>query len=277
MALTPEVRVTQGRVYSLTEGATLRLTQARVYASINFPTEELRTTQARVYASTKSGMDLRVTQARVYAAVRGRMDNPRLRAWTFTLDGHDFYVLRLGDTRTLVYDVSSEQWMDWASWEQDFWRASLGASWVGGTALADEYGSNVIVGDDTFGLLWFLDPEQGFDEHPDAAIDEDLPIEHIAMAQLPMRGRDVVPCNVVYLTADNDGPTFSGASVTLSISDDAGKTFWDADTIAIEVGNPEQEFNWYSLGQIGTPGRLFKITDNGLTRLDDFKMNDDGN
>jgi len=204
------------------------------------------------------------------------MDNPRLRAWTFTLDGHDFYVLRLGDTKTLVYDVSSEQWMDWASWEKDYWRASLGANWVGGTALADTWGSNVIVGDDTFGLLWFLDPDQGFDEHPDYAIDVDMPIEHIAMAQMPMRGRDVLPCNVVYLTADNSGPTFTGAAVTLSISDDAGKTFWDADTITIEVGNVEQEFNWYSLGQIGTPGRLFKIVDNGLTRLDDFKMNDDG-
>lgn len=275
MALTPEVRVTQGRVFSLAEGSTLRLTQARVYASINFPTEELRVTQGRVYAAATAAMALRVTQARVFAAVRGRMDNPRLRAWAFTLDGHDFYVLRLGDTKTLVYDLYSQQWMDWSSWEKDYWRANIGANWLGANADADEFGSNVIVGDDTFGLLWLLDPNQGFDEHPDYTIDEDLPMERVVMAQMPIGGRAVMPCNVVYLTADNSGPTFTGATVTLDISDDEGKSFQAQGTITIAPENSGQELAWRSLGQISAPGRLFRITDTGLARIDSLEMNDD--
>jgi hypothetical protein len=69
--------------------------------------------QAEGLVFAKNSMALRVPQADVLAYVRGRIQNPKLRAWTFTLDGHDFYVLRLGMDLTLVYDVYSEQWMDW--------------------------------------------------------------------------------------------------------------------------------------------------------------------
>ena len=92
---------------------------------------------------------------------------PQARVWTFSLDGHDFYVLRLGDSETLVYDLYSEQWVDWANFQKEFWRANNGQNWAGASKLAYTYGSDVVVGDDTYGLLWFLDPEQPYDQDPD--------------------------------------------------------------------------------------------------------------
>lgn len=277
MALTPQIRATQaGILVAETADNDLRVTQAHTLTAINFPTEQLRTTQAGVVVAAKYNNDIRVSQVRTLVAIRGRVDNSKLRAWTFSLDGHDFYVLRLGDDTTLVYDLYSEQWVDWASFGKDFWRPSVGINWTGAAGLADTYGSDVLIGDDTYGLLWFLDPEQPYDQDPDSAepVQEQY-FERITMGQVPMKGREVLPCYAVWLTTDMGDPAYTGAGVTLEISDDAGATFDDMGTVTVTAGVNSPELSWYSLGQIAAPGRLFKITDDGaIARIDGLEMND---
>src|SRR5690606_14907332 len=98
--------------------------------------KQVRATSLRISSLFRQiTQQLRVTQLRVISLVRGRVANPRVRTWTFTLDGHDFYVLRLGDQETLVYDVSTEQWVNWDSAGLPFWRPNVGMSWIGGTPL----------------------------------------------------------------------------------------------------------------------------------------------
>jgi hypothetical protein len=154
------------------------------------------------------------------------------------------------------------------------WRPNTGISWIGGQALAHQYGSNILVGDDTWGLLWFLDPKQPYDAHADYLNPtQQLDFERVVMGQLPNRGRGAMPCYVIFLAGDNYGITADDFTpgVTLEYSDDGGVTYDDAGTLGIS-----QSYEWYSLGQIDAPGRLFKITDNGVfTRIDDMKMNDD--
>lgn len=217
-----------------------------------------------------------VSQLIVRAIVRGHTENPRIRAWTFTLDGHDFYVIRLGDIATFVYDVYSEQWVDWQDWNHEYWRLSIGTTWGGAAALAHTYGSSVIAGDDTWGLLWFLDPNQPYDQHPDETNPtEELYFERITMGQIPMRGREVLPCYAAWLTTDMGDPAYDGAGVTLEISDDGGVTFDDMGNVTITSGANYPELSWYSLGQIEAPGRLFKISDDGaVARIDGLEMND---
>jgi hypothetical protein len=190
------------------------------------------------------------------------------------VDVHDFYVLRLGDSETLLYDLSTEQWVDWDSFGLAFWRANTGVTWVGAQALAHQYGSSVVVGDDTWGLLWFLAPEQPYDEHPDSTNPaQQIEFDRVVMGQFPERGRGVTPCYAIFLTGDNYGITADDFTpgVTLEYSDDAGTTYEDAGTLGVS-----QSYEWLSLGQIDNPGRLFKITDNGIfARIDDMKMNDD--
>jgi hypothetical protein len=245
----------------------------------NIPSEALAATQAGANVVLREESPVALTQANILAVVKGRVANPRIRAWTFTLDGHDFYVLRLGDTETLIYDMSTEQWVDWDSFDLPVWRPNTGITWIGGQALADTYGSSIIAGDDTWGLLWFLAPEQPFDDHADYLnATQEIQFERVVMGQLPNRGRGTLPCYVIFLTGDNYGITADDfvPGVTLEYSDDGGKTYDDAGTIELTVGNENQAYEWYSLGQIDAPGRLFKITDNGVfTRIDDMKMNDD--
>lgn len=276
-----DTRLTQAVVYALAgmgAGGAVHLNQANVYAMGTEPSGEVRLTQGNVYALGGTGAEGKtiLTQANVYALGRGRIGNPRVRVWTFALDGHDFYVLRLGDFLTFVYDVYSEQWVDWADLDQLFWRANVGINWTGGTGLGNQYGSNVLVGDDVYGLLWFLDPDQPYDENPDSSDPvNEVFFDRITMGQVPMVGREVLPCYAAWLTTDMGDPGYVGAGVTLEISDDGGVTFDNMGTVTVTPGELSPELSWASLGQIGAPGRLFRITDDGaIARIDGMEMND---
>ncbi len=302
MVATPETRVTDADTLVATGGpaGNVRLTAFDALVAINFPTAGIRATeyQLEVAAKSTSGMPIRTTgvdalvalkgiealrtsEAAILVAARGRVENPKLRAWTFTLDGHDFYVLRLGLGLTLVYDVYSEQWMDWDAFEKDYWPVNIGINWVGGVGLltpeGGNWGSNVLVGDDSLGLLWFLDPDQPYDESFDGPLDPapEKYFPRTVMGQLPVNGREVLPCYAAWLTTDMGNPAYFGAGVTLEISDDAGKTFEDMGLVSVTQGDSRPEVSWYSLGQIEAPGRLFRISDDGaIARIDGMEMND---
>lgn len=263
-------------VRSVTEGANARVSNFPVRTVFNYPADGARVSQTAIRTLGEFGPRARVSQLVVRALVRGHVENPRIRAWTFTLDGHDFYVLRLGDIATLVYDLYSEQWMDWQDFTHTYWRPSIGTTWRGASALGAVYGSSVLAGDDTWGLLWFLNPEQPYDEHPDyQAEEQQLYFERITMGQVPMRGRENLPCYAAWLTTDMGEPAYDGAAVRLEISDDGGVTFQDMGSVEINLDADYPELAWYSLGQIEAPGRLFKITNDGaIARIDGMEMND---
>lgn len=267
-------RVSQFTVRSLTEGNEANVSQLAVRSIYNFPAEAGRVSQFIVRSLDEPTPRARVSQFLVRAIVRGRIENPTVRAWTFTLDGHDYYVLRLGDTQTLVYDTYSKQWMDWADLGSGTWRANYGINWIGGQGLGIGYGSDVVAGDDNLGLLWFLAPEQPFDGSADDGGDP-IYFDRITMGQVVQTGREVLPCYAAWLTTDMGDPAYEGATVTLEISDDAGVTFSDMGSVEVTLGTTNPQLAWYSLGQIGAPGRLFKITDDGaVARIDSMEMND---
>ncbi len=258
----------------------IRAAQAFARVLYNIPTTGIRASSAYVSVVTKTSNEVRAAAANVTVVWRGRISNPTLRAWTFTLDGHDFYVLRLGDLATLVYDTFAKQWSDWTGEDSLFWRANTGMNWVGGQVFATQYGSNVVVGDDAWGLLWFLDPDLGWDQHPDASNGtQQLPFERAVTGQITTRGRTSIPCYAVFLAGDNYGLTATDFTpgVTLETSDDDGRTFDSQGTITVPVDySAEDPYEWLSLGQINSPGRLFRITDNGVfARIDGMDMNDD--
>lgn len=263
-------------VRSVDAGASARVSQFLTRSVFNFPAEQGQISQFFLRVFDEPDPDALVSQLTVRVLIKGHTESSRLRAWTFTLDGHDFYVLRLGDLLTLVYDVYSEQWMDWQDFTHAYWRPNIGTTWNGASALAHNFGSSVIAGDDTWGLLWLLDPDQPYDEHPDyTAPEQQVYFERITMGQVPIRGREVLPCYAAWLTTDMGDPAYLGAGVRLEISDDGGKIFEDMGYVTVTSGENKPELSWYSLGQIGAPGRLFKITDDGaITRIDGLEMND---
>lgn len=264
-----DVRAPQGGVLvTFGPGSTpfINATQAATMVAYNIPAEYIKATYAGTFAAIRQNADINVTQAQVLALVRGSISNPKLRVWTFDLDGHEFYVLRLGNSKTLVYDKTTEQWSWWASSNLGSWRANIGTNWVQSGSIAQNHGSNVVVGDDSLGILWILNPEQGYDDSVDSIDREEgivRPFTRIATGQALARGRITIPCYQVYAVADTGLPAYEGATVSLSYSDDDGKNFISAGPIEVESGNYYQEFAWRSLGLIRSPGRLFRITDDG--------------
>jgi hypothetical protein len=192
-----------------------------------------------------------------------------VRAWPLSLDGHDMYVLRLGTIETLIYDKLSKQWFSWASKDNAVWAVNTGFEWLGGVGIG---ATNIVVGDDTTGTLYFLNPEQPFDS---PEILQEVYFDRIVMGQLPIRGREVMPCYTVWITGDMGQPAYSGAGVTLYSSDNGGETWFSHGSIEVTSDVFRPELLWTSLGQIQAPGRLFMIIDDGaLTRIDDMQMND---
>ncbi len=275
MASTPFIEGSQGYIQSVS-GTNSRedVSQAFVFGIINFPTPEVQSSQVFVQVvNTRPGI-LDVSQAFVQVVARGRIENPRLACWKFKLDAHEFYVVRLGENKTLVFDMLTKQWSWWASPLRNTWRLTTGLNWKEPGDAAFTYGSNVVCGDDTTGALWFLNPEQGYDDVPDPDDDTQVPFFRRATAQVISRGRAFIPVYDLFLTGTPGQPAFINATVSLKYSDDGGKTFVNAGTLTVNPDEFVQEFAWRSLGRIQAPGRIFQIEDDGaFARIDGLDMN----
>lgn len=254
--------------------AGIRAPAAEITTVYNIPTIGLRAAEAVVTNLTKTTNTIRAAQAQVTTIVKGRIENRKARCWPGSLDGHDLYVLRLGDTRTLVYDLTTDCWMEWADPDAEFWRPQCGMNWfgMGNNSFTRGITSDLIAGDDNFGLLWVVEPERGYDEAPR----DDLPdaaFTRRVVGGVPMRMRATQKVGAVYATIDGGDPQFAGGAITLRTSDDNGETWQDHGTITIEPGNWNQEIVWRSIGLIKAPGRIFELTDNGATvRIDGLDM-----
>ena len=111
-----------------------RASQLAVRSVFNYPSDAGRISQFFVRSFDEPTPMLRASQLLVRVLIKGRVDEPKVRAWTFTLDGHDFYVLRLGTAETLVYDLHTGEWHVWGSGTARLWRAYSGCNWIGGRA-----------------------------------------------------------------------------------------------------------------------------------------------
>lgn len=197
-------------------------------------------------------------------------------AWSFVLDGHAYYVLRLFN-ETLVYDFLSQSWYNWGSGTSDIWNARTGAFFRADLTAVQENTMNfdpnsnlshVLVGDEVNGALYFLYPQGSVDDNNTGT--GTATFERIVYGQLLQRGRDYAPCAAVEVLgsigfAQNSGQT----SVTLSYSDDMGNTYTSAGAITVTPATFDTRLEWRSLGSMKEPGRIFNITDAGaLVRID---------
>lgn len=271
-----DARSSLARVFSLAEGSSFGLSFGHVYVAANYPAEELRLSNVQAFVVPELDTTVKVTLARVFVVGRGRVSPRFLRAWTFTLDGHDFYVLHM-PTETLVYDLSSERWHVWGSDDAALWRGWLGRQWITNLPTAQNYGSNIVVADDSRSTLYFLSPEDAVDDSGNFDIDEPRPFKRVLTGQVTLRGRSWTPCNGVSIMGSVGqllNETYN--TVELETSDDIGVTYVSHGTCEVVDGDPLARLEWLSLGSMTAPGRLFRVTDYGaLVRVDDLSTVDE--
>lgn len=261
----------QGFATIVSEATATALASSLFVTSVwQLPAENSLTSQE--YATAVVETEATAEASEVYAMVvwRGFTARPEIRAWTFTLDGHDFYVLRLGASETLVYDLYSEHWSVYGTGTDALWRANTGRNWQGGRKHALNK-SDVIVGDDRTGALYFLSPEDDTDDDP--LTDEAIPFQRYVTGQIVVRpGYASNPCYGVQLFGSIGSPA-SDDTVTLEISDDLGDTYTSMGDLTLDGSSFTTRAHWRSLGSMVAPGRLFRVTDEGaLKRIDGLVM-----
>lgn len=174
--------------------------------------------------------------------------NSRKRAWSFTLDGHTFYVLDLGSQGTWVYDKLSGQWAQFVTEGYAQWNFANGCMW----------GQRIVAGDMVTTDMWEMNPSALFDNGA-------AEITHVVTGGVITRSRTYHSVDSFYLACSpgllQDGGAAS--NVTLSFSDDQGHTWTDMDTLTLLADDWSAEIAWTSLGSFAAPGRIFKITDVG--------------
>jgi hypothetical protein len=188
----------------------------------------------------------------------------------FSLDSHDMYVLRLGDDETLIYDLETDSWSSWDSPGRNTWRATGSLNWVGilGSGEANVPQTNLICGDDTFGVLWALDPTTGVDDGPFAGMPV-RPFTRTVTGGLPMRGRASPRNNSVTLTVSIMDTSAVDATLQLRISDDNGVTYKNCGAVRAPTSTNFSEVRWRSLGLIRAPSRIYEFSDTGaVVRID---------
>lgn len=187
----------------------------------------------------------------------------RLRVWPYSLDGHDYAVFRLGPSESLVYDLATGQWAEWRSPDRSNWRAHIGQNWIGMSAdtFARGFGSDVVCGDDTEGVLWILDPTAGQDDDPTTG--DPVPFTRTVTGGVSLASRETVPCGAVQVGLSLGNPALTGATISLRTSDNAGHSWTSHGSITVAADDHTAVIEWRALGQMKQPGRVFEISDNG--------------
>lgn len=244
--------------------------QAVMTAAFRPPaTKYIRSSQDILSASTTGRGVPGTSQVVGLVAYRtGSVEDLNNRAWTYTLDGHIFYVLTLGEQGTYVYDMTTGQWTQWQTQGLSGWNMEIGTTWQGKIIAADQQNP----------IIWELTPKSFIDDDFKAQI-------RVATGALPVRQRTFTAVYAVTLTASVGKVTVPDTvpatigEVTLSYSDDQGVSFVSAETIPIVIGNSKQQIQWLSLGTMQAPGRVFRITDTGaITRIGgaDAELSEEG-
>lgn len=183
-------------------------------------------------------------------------DENRTRAWAFTLDGHLFYVLDLGQEGTYLYDMDTGQWWRARTGGYLGWNMRVGTTW--------QAPNRVMAGDTLNGYVWEMSPTDLLDE-------EFRTIEHIVTGGVVTRSRVSLGVESVRI-AGSIGQVqddIDGIATSMRFSDDAGKTWSEPMTVLIDQGNFDKEIAYRSLGSFAAPGRVFEFSDiGGMLRID---------
>ena len=159
------------------------------------------------------------------------------------------------------------------------WKAYTGINWLGGRVNASVYGSDILVGDDANGALYFLDPEGKDDDDAVEGSAVARPFTRQVQTQTTYNsGYKSIPC-YGFQAFGSTGKAGSDETINLQVSDNRGSTYDDMGDITVPDTEYSFRLSWKSLGSIQAPGRLFRITDTGaLQRIEalQLEVGDDG-
>ena len=252
MALTPEVRTTEGDLLvAITAPTTEKRTSQYIgLTAINFPSPYSYSTQVEGLVVATPSVPIRTAQSAVLVAIKIGAEERTLRAWTFTQDDHDFYVLLAG-SKTYVYDNLTSQWCQWQSPGFTYWQGIDGCDWEGINVCCDP----------NTGVIYKIDPDNRLDFGT-------TPIVSQIFGGMTERFRNLTPCYMAEVALSEGQPPAGIDASTVGIQLRTFDTLnWtDHGTIQGQSSGNMLYARFYGLGLMKSPGVLFEITDFGYAR-----------
>lgn len=183
-------------------------------------------------------------------------------AFGFVHEGHSFFCIRLDDA-TFAYDLATQQWCEFASYDHDNFRARC----------ATMEGSTAYLGDSESGSVWT------FDGHDD----DGAALERLFTAAFPIRGGSVSIDNLIIEANVGWTDLLAGQGsdpvAEMRSSRDAGATWddWEPSDLG-EQGEYRTKTDWRALGMYDWPGAMFefRVTDPIGLRISGVFVNEEG-
>lgn len=104
------------------------------------------------YVYRASTVPQRVSDASIEERISKRTGP--LSALTLTVEGHQFYCLKIPGQGTLAYDAATQRWCEFSSLNRSTWRPAF-------SVVVD---ADTLVADDDSGLIWRVDPARNTDD-----------------------------------------------------------------------------------------------------------------
>lgn len=163
-------------------------------------------------------------------------------AWTFGIDGHSFYVLRIPGQGTFAYDPSAQTWAEFRTSGQSVW-----APWAG-----YQEAGKIYAGSSLDGSLYIASA--------DALDDAGLAIECTVTGTIAIRGKP--PRNDSFSIG-----AFSNIDTTIRFRWKDGQDDFPAYYDEVEIRAPFDVATVYRLGQPDQPYRTWEISHSGPGRV----------
>ena len=181
-----------------------------------------------------------------------------LSAWLFRFNRHDFYLIS-SELFTLVYDITTDLWARWDTYQLPYWLAQTGI----------QIKSTVYAGDNESNKVYQLVEGVG---------DDTLPVIREVSGFLPATGKPIKISEVVAYVNSGWSPSYAlEPFLELRWSDDQGATWSDYVRASLgERGDYIRKVSYRSLGLLRNAGRVFefRISDLVRFRLDFCTMNE---
>lgn len=190
----------------------------------------------------------RISTHEVERDIRDLTDKSTMTAQTFSLDGHQFYILNSPDW-TWACDLLTRKWYNWSSYNLGRWRVE---GYV-------DIGGKMVVGDYEDSVLYEIDPDTNDDAgvaliwkmvsgpvgaYPGRIIADELYLDILPGAGLNSAVASVANPKVMLRTTDDDGDSWSD-EMTISVG---------------QIGQKRTEVSFTQLGASGEDGMRFEVS-----------------
>lgn len=199
-------------------------------------------TTGRIVVRSGQGSPERISVNGIEERLRGANN---VQAFAFTYDGHTFYVLCIIGVGTFAFDVSTQTWSEFASYEQDNWIP---------TSAAQAPGGPILFGSGLDGKLYTLDPDSG--------ADAGQPMQRVVTGIIPVVGRREILNSISLTCSVGWSPSLDlEPQIEMRIARD-GFTFGDPKVRSLgNRGEFSKRVRWERLGEIRPPQCVIEFQD----------------